>query len=138
MNLHLQHSKAVQKREGELKEQLYVQAEAHAQRLSDALLNQAEQLETKWASHLETRLMQQEKYYQTEMMRTIARLRGIEQMVDIVATAGMNSRCGKLHTLENLLDPPSSNMLWTVGSVLIIEVSLLCPFSRVSTVLYFL
>ena len=88
-HVHLQQSKAVQKREAELKEQLYVQAEAHTQHLSDALQNQAEQLEAKWARRLEARLMQQQGYYQKELTRAMATLRGIEAMVDTVANAGM-------------------------------------------------
>ena len=76
-----------------MKEQLYVQAEAHIQHLSEALHSQAEQLKAKWAAHLETRLMQQQSYYQSELMRAITRLRGIEEMVDIVANAGMIFIC---------------------------------------------
>ena len=84
----LQQTKAVQKREEELKEQLFIQTEAHTQHLSEALQTQAEQLEAKWASQMEAKLSQQENYYQMELVKAFARLRGIEAMVDTVANAG--------------------------------------------------
>ena len=78
LSLVLQQTKAVQKREEELKEQLFIQTEAHTQHLSEALQTQAEQLEAKWASQMEAKLSQQENYYQMELVKAFARLRGIE------------------------------------------------------------
>ena len=87
--LHLQLNKAIQEKEDELKEQLLIQTEAHTQHLSEALQTQAEQLGVKWVSQLEAKLIQQEGYYQTKLAKAMARLRGIETMVETVANAGM-------------------------------------------------
>ena len=89
MSLHQQQSQAIREKEEELKEQLLIQTAAHTQHLSEALQAQAEQLGAKWASQTEAKLIQQETHYQNELVRAMARLRGIEAMVDTVANAGM-------------------------------------------------
>ena len=99
-------NRAVQKREEELKEQLYIQTEAHSQHLSEALQSQAEQLDARWAKQLDLKLNEQESYYQVELVKALARLQGIEAVVDTIANAGiiMGQRWGKgQHTCMILL-----------------------------------
>ena len=42
-----------------------------------------------WSQELEMKLMEQEAHYQTELSKAMARLRGIDSMVDTVANAGV-------------------------------------------------
>lgn len=71
-----------------LREQLRAQTEAHTQHLAGALQTQAERLESKWVSELEFKLTEQETHFQTELAKAVARLKGIESMVETVANAG--------------------------------------------------
>ena len=66
-----------------------MQATAHSQHLSDALQAQAEQLGARWASQTEAKLIQQETHYQNDLVKAMAGLKGIEVMVDSVASAGI-------------------------------------------------
>lgn len=75
--------------EHKLRDQLRVQTDAHTQHLAGALQTQAEQLESKWVTELEFKLTQQETFYQTELAKAVARLKGIESMVETVANAGI-------------------------------------------------
>lgn len=70
-----------------------MQATAHSQCLSDALQAQAKQLGAKWASQTEAKLIHQETLYQNELVKAMAGLRGIEAMVDTVASAGIDVMC---------------------------------------------
>ena len=72
----------------QLREQLRVQTEKHTRHLTEALQVQADQLGSKWSSELEQKLVDQQSYYQLEMAKALARLRGIEAMVNTVAAAG--------------------------------------------------
>lgn len=71
-----------------MKEQLFIQNEAHTQHLSEALQVQAGQLEAKWAGQMEAKLIQQESHYQLELVKSFARLRTIEALIDAIANAG--------------------------------------------------
>ena len=66
-----------------------MQAAAHNQHLSDALQAQAEQLGARWASQTEAKLIQQEIHYQNDLMKAMAGLKGVEVMVDSIASAGI-------------------------------------------------
>ena len=66
-----------------------IQTDAHTQHLAESLHTQAERLESKWINELEFKLTEQETFYQTELAKAVARLRGIESMVETVANAGM-------------------------------------------------
>lgn len=84
----VQQNQALREKDEELKEQLLTQTAAHTQHLSEALQAQAEQLGTKWASQTEKKLIQLEMHYQNELVKAMARLRGINAMIDTVANAG--------------------------------------------------
>jgi len=77
--------------DSELKEKLRLQGEAHTSQLSDALRDQASQLGALWSKELETKLVEQEWQYQAEISMAMAKLRGIESMVNTVANAGQKS-----------------------------------------------
>ncbi len=51
-------------------------------------IHQAERLSQKWASELEQKLREQEAHYHKELARAMAKLRGVESMVDAVINAG--------------------------------------------------
>lgn len=50
---------------------------------------QATQLGAKWSSQLDAKLADQEHFYQKELAGALARLKGIESMVNTVANAGV-------------------------------------------------
>ena len=72
----------------QLREELRGQSDKHARHLSEALERQSRQLGASWAGELEHRLQQQHNGHQLEMAAALARLRGIETMVNTVAAAG--------------------------------------------------
>ncbi len=86
---HMQESEIAHEFEGELREKIRLQSEAHASHLRDALSSQADELGSVWSQELELKLVEQEAQYQIEMSKAMARLRGIESMVNTIANAGM-------------------------------------------------
>ncbi len=93
----MQESEIAHKFEGELREKIRFQSEAHASHLRDALSSQADELGSVWSQELELKLVEQEALYQIEMSKAMARLRGIESMVNTIANAGMCVYC--IHVL---------------------------------------
>lgn len=57
--------------------------------MSEALQSQAEQLEARWAKQVDAKLSEQESYYQIELVKAMARLHGIEAVIDNIANAGI-------------------------------------------------
>lgn len=72
----------------ELREQLRAQSERHSGHLAEVLQQQAGQLAATWSSKLEQQLTQQHSHHQLEMAAALARLQGIESMLNTVAAAG--------------------------------------------------
>lgn len=73
---------------GELREQLRAQSERHSAHLAEVLQQQAGELGAAWAGKLEQQLQQQHSHHQLEMAAALARLQGIESMLNSVAAAG--------------------------------------------------
>jgi len=62
-----------------------------------ALYLQATQLGAKWSSQLDAKLVDQEHFYQKELAGALARLKGIESMVNTVANAGVQCYPACMH-----------------------------------------
>eukprot|EP00731_Ephydatia_muelleri_P020652 Em0013g379a len=72
----------------ELRDQLRIQIEAHGDHLREALDKQAKEITAQWASNMESTLKELETRHQLQMAKAMSYLKGIESMVDTVATTG--------------------------------------------------
>lgn len=76
------------KYELELRDQLRILIEAHGDHLREALEKQAKEITIQWAGNMESTLKELETRHQLEMAKAVSYLKGIESMVDAVATTG--------------------------------------------------
>lgn len=73
---------------GILREQLRLENESHVKETTEALKDQAKELEMEWSAEVDLKLAQQRGFYQVELARAKARLGAVEAMVDGIAGAG--------------------------------------------------
>lgn len=74
---------------GMLREQLRLENESHVKEMTEALKDQAEELNAEWSVEMDMKLSAQQRFYQIELAKAMARLCGLSMMVDGVASAGM-------------------------------------------------
>lgn len=74
---------------GMLRDQLRLENESHVKDMTEALRDQAEELNTEWSAEMDLKLSTQQGFYQIELARAVARLGGLSVMVDGVASAGV-------------------------------------------------
>ena len=73
---------------GILREQLRLENESHVNEVSEALKEQAKELEAEWSAEVDLKLSQQRGFYQVELARAKARLGAVEAMANGIASAG--------------------------------------------------
>lgn len=73
---------------GMLREQLRLENESHTKEMAKALQGQADHLNLAWSSEVDLKLLQQQGFYQTELVKAKTRLGGLESMVDGITSAG--------------------------------------------------
>jgi predicted component of type VI protein secretion system len=90
---------------GILREQLRLESESHVKEMTQALKEQSEELDSEWAEEMNSKLSQQQGYYQVELARAKARLDGVEAMVESVANAGVCAVDGSPPQYRVLVSP---------------------------------